>query len=70
MDKFGNVKEKIWKNTNKLLNCGFNGVKTGITDNAGPCLCASFSIKELSYIIVILNTKSKDHRFTETMKMA
>ena len=32
-----------WENTNKLLGVeGFNGVKTGITDAAGPCLCASY----------------------------
>ena len=31
-----------WRNTNKLLEKGFNGVKTGNTMNAGPCICASF----------------------------
>ena len=32
-------------NTNKLLSLGFNGVKTGITPTAGPCMAASFIIK-------------------------
>lgn len=59
-----------WKNTNKLLAMGFNGVKTGITDNAGPCLSASFEKFEFKYIFVILKTKSKDHRFTDATKMA
>ena len=30
-----------WKNTNKMLWKGWNGVKTGITPNAGPCLAAT-----------------------------
>ena len=29
-----------WYNTNKLLETGFTGVKTGITDNAGACMVA------------------------------
>lgn len=32
----------IWVNTNKLLDKGYNGVKTGVTDNAGPCLSSSY----------------------------
>ena len=32
----------IWKNTNKLLDKGFQGIKTGITDAAGPCLASSY----------------------------
>lgn len=46
--------EKVWENTNKLLEDGFDGIKTGITDTAGPCLAASY--KDL--IIVVLNSKS------------
>ena len=30
----------VWNNSNKLLQIeGFKGVKTGITQTAGPCLC-------------------------------
>jgi D-alanyl-D-alanine carboxypeptidase len=30
----------VWQNSNKLLGIeGFKGVKTGITQTAGPCLC-------------------------------
>ena len=32
-----------WKNTNKLLDRGFDGAKTGTTDSAGPCLASSYS---------------------------
>ena len=49
---------------------GFNGIKTGITDNAGPCLSASFEKYEFKYIIVIFKTKSKDHRFKDVAKIA
>jgi D-alanyl-D-alanine carboxypeptidase len=32
-----------WLNSNKLLGIdGFYGVKTGITQTAGPCLCILF----------------------------
>jgi len=30
-----------WENTNVLLKEGFDGIKTGITPTAGPCLAAS-----------------------------
>ena len=43
-----------YQNTNKLLQDGFDGIKTGITDTAGPCLAASYK----DYIIVVLNSKS------------
>ena len=35
-----------WKNTNKLLDQGFEGIKTGHTETAGPCLASSYKIKE------------------------
>ncbi len=39
----GNKRRYQWDNTNKLLGVeGFNGVKTGVTDAAGPCLTASY----------------------------
>jgi len=32
-----------WENTNFLLQyAGYNGLKTGITEAAGPCLSASY----------------------------
>jgi hypothetical protein len=42
---------KRWKNTNKLLNKGWEGVKTGMTIPAGGCLA---SLKK-GIIIVVLN---------------
>lgn len=56
-----------WQNTNKLLEEGFEGIKTGITDAAGPCLASSFRIKkadnkneEVHLIVILLNCKSMD----------
>jgi len=45
---------KIWKNTNKLLNLGFSGLKTGITDTAGPCLSSRYSFENYDIIVVVL----------------
>lgn len=51
-----------WENTNKLIDTdGFNGIKTGITPSAGPCLAASFTKDEETLIIVILNSKTMEH---------
>lgn len=61
-----------WENTNKLLwKNGYNGLKTGITQTAGPCLAASFKndITEEFYIIVVLNSRSMDHRWNEIHKL-
>jgi len=35
--------ENHWKNTNKLLDDGYLGVKTGITPSAGACLSSHYS---------------------------
>ena len=37
----GVERKMVYENTNKMLDYGFLGVKTGITPNAGPCLCAA-----------------------------
>lgn len=57
---------KQWENTNKLLEDGFEGIKTGITETAGPCLAACY--KDL--IIVVLNSKSMNERWIEVKKLA
>lgn len=41
--KNGVCREMKWENTNKLLErSDCDGIKTGITPSAGPCLCTSF----------------------------
>lgn len=61
-----------WENTNKLLwRNGYIGLKTGITQTAGPCLAANFKwdITDENYIIVLLNSRSMDHRWNEVGKL-
>ena len=59
-----------WVNTNRLLGIdGFNGVKTGITEAAGPCLSCCFE-KDGNFIIaVILQCKSMDARWEEAQML-
>ncbi|CAD8137674.1 unnamed protein product [Paramecium pentaurelia] len=61
-------KQYEWKNTNKLLDKGFFGIKTGITDSAGPCLASAYSSNEMDYyIIIVLNCKNLNMRFDDTI---
>lgn len=68
-DLFGNNKSFAWKNTNKLLAKGFNGLKTGITSSAGPCLASNYKDDKVNLIMVVLSCKTPDHRWTETVKL-
>lgn len=59
-----------WLNTNKLLSLDHcEGIKTGITPTAGPCMAASFQREGFNVIIVILNAKSKSKRFQEVKNL-
>lgn len=59
-----------WENTHKLLdNPNVDGVKTGITQSAGPCLCTALKSPDLNVIVVLLNSKTMEIRFAETMKL-
>ena len=64
-----------WENTNKLLEKNhWNGLKTGITLAAGPCLSASYENKNFNgkisaFVIVILNSKSMDIRWSECERL-
>jgi D-alanyl-D-alanine carboxypeptidase len=57
----------LWENTNYMLrHPGYNGLKTGITEAAGPCLSASYqSIKGQWFIIILLNSRSMLARWEE-----
>ena len=56
-------------NTNKLLEQGYSGLKTGITPTAGPCLAASLYKDDFKLIVVILNAKSMEQRWVEVQKL-
>lgn len=57
-----------WKNTHKLLEEGWLGIKTGVTPAAGPCLTSFYKDSKgkqpTALIIVLLNCYSMDARYT------
>jgi serine-type D-Ala-D-Ala carboxypeptidase (penicillin-binding protein 5/6) len=52
-------------NTNNLLYTydEANGVKTGTSPKAGPCLVASATDGDESYVVVVLDARSEEYRF-------
>ncbi|TNV77075.1 hypothetical protein FGO68_gene8001 [Halteria grandinella] len=68
-DIYDEEREFEWTNTNKLLGKGFNGLKTGVTPAAGPCLAASFEKDSLHLVVVVMNTKTMDNRWVEVPKL-
>lgn len=65
-----------WKNTNNMLwqqdSMGtFSGIKTGVTPTAGPCLASCFKSRcgTYDFVIVVMNCKSREVRFTEIPKL-
>ena len=67
----GNRKTYKWYNTHFMLGQrGINGIKTGVTPSAGPCLCTSICSDGIELIIVIICTKSMEIRWSETWKLA
>ena len=65
----GYTRKIEWENTNKLLNKGYKGVKTGITNEAGYCLSSYFSKDNFNLIIVMLGCKTSEARWIETLKL-
>jgi len=41
------------------------GIKTGITDAAGPCLAAAIPVKNCDMVMILLNSQTMDHRWRE-----
>jgi len=39
------------------------GIKTGITDAAGPCLAACLPVKNCDIVIIVLNCLSLEYRW-------
>lgn len=58
-----------WKNTNLILDRGYDGVKTGTTSTAGACLASSLTRNEQTVICILLNSKSTDTRWIEAIKL-
>lgn len=60
-----------WENTNKLLLLpGFDGVKTGVTEAAGPCLCASVRKGDVRLVLTVLGARSMEERWVEVPRLA
>jgi len=58
-----------WTNTNKLITKEFNGIKTGITSPAGPCLASNYKDDKHNLIIVVLSCKTAGHRWHEVINL-
>ena len=59
-----------WENTNKLLNHGYDGLKTGITPSAGPCLASSLRRGDNRHLIcVVLNCGNTEMRFSDSRRL-
>eukprot|EP00826_Nyctotherus_ovalis_P045764 TRINITY_DN5096_c0_g2_i1.p1 TRINITY_DN5096_c0_g2~~TRINITY_DN5096_c0_g2_i1.p1 ORF type:complete len:236 (+),score=60.55 TRINITY_DN5096_c0_g2_i1:304-1011(+) len=65
----GTERQYSWKNTNKLLPKGYNGIKTGNTSTAGPCLASSIETNGQFLIIILLKSKTWAIRWDETEEL-
>lgn len=69
-DLLGHTRAVTWDNTNQLLTQGFDGVKTGYTAHAGPCLCASLRSGSIRIIITVLRARDREERWREVPRLA
>lgn len=67
----GKEKSFTLTNTNKLIKHykGANGVKTGFTQEAGFCLCASATREDTTLVAVVLGAETSKIRNAETAKL-
>ncbi|MFE6137193.1 D-alanyl-D-alanine carboxypeptidase family protein [Bacillus sp. NPDC057893] len=61
--------EMLKKNNKALYIEGIDGLKTGFTDSAGYCFTGTAKQGDNRIITVVMGTKSKTKRFTETQKL-
>ncbi len=64
-DRYGLSSRRSWKNTNKLLEKGWEGVKTGTTDSAGHCLMA---LKD-NILLGVFDCQTLSKRFSDSTKL-
>lgn len=60
----------VWENTNKLLDEGWEGIKTGITTAAGPCFTGFTRIEGQQYIVVVLGCETVNTRWVDCRLLA
>lgn len=63
-------RELRWLNTNKLLDAGFDGLKTGTTMQAGACLTASLHSDGAHLVVTTLHCSSSEARWGEARALA
>lgn len=67
----GSTRQAVWKNSNDLLelDLGYDGIKTGITNQAGHCLIASGQRGEHRLHVVVLGSTSEEARYSDARNL-
>lgn len=66
----GGTREVEWVNTNQLLGIeGYDGVKTGTTDQAGACLVSSGRRGDDHILVAVLGSQSGDARYVDSRNL-
>jgi D-alanyl-D-alanine carboxypeptidase (penicillin-binding protein 5/6) len=63
----GGTRSQTWENSNTLLtlDLGYDGIKTGSTNQAGECLVASGTRQGDPLLVVVLGSTSDESRYTD-----
>jgi D-alanyl-D-alanine carboxypeptidase (penicillin-binding protein 5/6) len=66
----GYTRNVLWKNTNELLGTeGYDGIKTGTTDQAGACLVSTGERNGKRLIVVVLGSAASESRYTDSRNL-
>ncbi|MBE7494622.1 MAG: D-alanyl-D-alanine carboxypeptidase [Verrucomicrobiaceae bacterium] len=67
----GGMRTAVWENSNKLLSLdlGYDGVKTGVTNQAGHCFIASGHRGADHLHVVVLGSTSDEARYADTRNL-
>ena len=67
----GTIRQAVWENSNNLLalDLGYDGIKTGITNQAGHCLVASGHRGADQLYIVVLGSTSDESRYADARNL-
>lgn len=66
----GYSRNVLWKNTNELLGTeGYDGIKTGTTDQAGACLVSTGERSGKRLIVVVLGSAASESRYTDSRNL-
>jgi len=67
----GTPRTAVWENTNQLLalDLGYDGIKGGLTNQAGHCLIASGHRGDDHLYVVVLGGSSSEARFADTRNL-